>query len=222
MRVDSKEIVPNNLADRTFRLDKEVFDDIKHPFIQELNFFYILEDLKTITRQNQTRDGRYENSAEHSWQLALMALTFRDAFPEPLNMERVLSMLLLHDVGEIGVGDTSAFDDIGKASSYKRELASVQAIFSHLPEERAKYFFDLWQEFEKGDSSESRYARCMDALAPLMNHFWIAKENHNPDRLTRSQVLHIKSFIEKESQDLWKLTLYLLDQSVRKGLYYDD
>ncbi|MFC3927818.1 HD domain-containing protein [Streptococcus caprae] len=193
---------------------------MKH-LTQQLAFFKELELLKTVTRQNQTMDGRYENSAEHSWQLAVMAMTLRDYFPEKINLEHVLSMLLLHDIGEIGVGDTSAFDEVGKQTSYERELKSVTATFGHLPQAQAQYYLGLWKEFEQGRSPEARFARCMDALAPLMNHLWIAAEGENSDELTKSQVLAKKSFIEKESPELWQLTQDLLDQSVAKGLYLD-
>ncbi|WP_238385788.1 HD domain-containing protein [Streptococcus sp. S784/96/1] len=183
------------------------------------NFFNEVEKLKTITRQNQTLDNRFENSAEHSWQLALMAITLREYFSELVNMEKVMLMLLLHDVGEIGVGDTSVFDEIGKLDSYERELASVTHTFSFLPMEQKEYYLNVWQEFEKGNSVEARYARCVDAIAPLMNHLLIAEKGDNPDGLTKNQVLAKKAFIEAESPDLWQWVLDMIDQSVEKGLY---
>lgn len=189
------------------------------PLYQQLAFFNQLEELKTVQRQNQTLDGRFENSAEHSWQLALMAVTLREHFPEPINLEKVMTMLLLHDVGEIGVGDTSAFDETGKATSYEKELLSVQETFGLLPLVQNTDYLDLWLEFEKGNSPEARYARCIDAFAPVMNHLLIAEENDNPDQLTRSQVLAKKAFIEQESSSLWVLIVDLIDQSVAKGLY---
>ncbi|MFC5631877.1 MULTISPECIES: HD domain-containing protein [Streptococcus] len=183
------------------------------------SFFNEVEKLKTITRQNQTLDNRFENSAEHSWQLALMAITLREYFSELVNMEKVMLMLLLHDVGEIGVGDTSVFDEIGKLDSYERELASVTQTFSFLPMEQKEYYLNVWQEFEKGNSVEARYARCVDAIAPLMNHLLIAEKGDNPDELTKNQVLAKKAFIEAESPDLWQWVLDMIDQSVEKGLY---
>lgn len=99
---------------------------------QAISFIKEVEKLKTVTRQNQTLDGRYENSAEHSWQLAMMAVTLQDFYPDHLDMQKVLTMLLLHDLGEIGVGDTSVFDDFGKATSYDREHFSLQKTLSFL------------------------------------------------------------------------------------------
>lgn len=189
---------------------------------QQLAFFNELEKLKTINRQNKTLDGRQENSAEHSWQLAVMAMTLQEHFPETVDIARVVRMLLLHDIGEIGAGDTSVFDEAGKAVSYEKELLSVQSLVSLLPYEQGQEYLELWKEFETEDSPEARYARCIDALAPLMNHLLIAETNENPDDLTKSQVLTKKAFIQYESPALWELTIDLPEKSVEKGLYRDD
>ena len=192
------------------------------PLYQQLAFFNELEKLKTVTRQNQTLDGRFENSAEHSWQLALMASLLRQYFPEEIEVEKVMTMLLVHDVGEIGAGDTWAYDEKAKETSFERELLSVQESFGLLPDKQSLYLSDLWYEFERGKSPEARYARCIDALAPLMNHLLIAKENENPGGLSKSRVLAKKSFIKEESEELWNLVIDLVNHSVAKGLYLNE
>lgn len=161
---------------------------------EQVAFILELEKLKTVTRQNQTLDGRQENSAEHSWQLAIMAMTLIESFPEKIELEHVFKLLLLHDVGEIGAGDTSAFDEEGKSTSYQRELQSIKQTFSLLPAVQKDDYLRCWQEFEKGQTAEARYARCIDALAPLLNHLHIAAEGGNPDGLTKSQILSKKIF----------------------------
>ncbi|MGX7775727.1 HD domain-containing protein [Streptococcus pluranimalium] len=193
----------------------------KNNLESQWEFFNELEKLKTVCRQNQTLDGRFENSAEHSWQLALMAMTLQEYFTESLDMTKVMTMLLVHDIGEIGAGDTSAFDEVGKSTSYERELRSVTSTFFLLPKEQGDHYLTLWTEFEQGNSPEARYARCIDAIAPLMNHHLIAKKNDNSDRLTKTQVLSKKSFIEKESPTLWAWVLDMMDKSLDKGLYLD-
>ncbi len=192
------------------------------PLYQQLAFFNELEKLKMVTRRNQTLDGRFENSAEHSWQLALMAPVLRQHFPEEVDLEKVMTMLLLHEIGEIGAGDTWVYDEVGKLTSFDREWESVKKTLALLPPEQADSYRELWLEFEsKEDTPEARYARCLDALAPLMNHLLIAPENENLDSLTKSQVLAKKAFIKEESAELWELVLDLIDQSVAKGLYLD-
>lgn len=189
---------------------------------QQLSFLKATEALKTVTRQNKTLDGRFENSAEHSWQLALMAQILAPAFPEPIVLERVLTMLLVHDLGEIGAGDTSVFDASARAQAQERELVSMQALTKQLPEQQGEDILSAWKEFADGQSPEARFARCIDALAPLMTHLWTAAEGDNPSHLTYSQVRDKKAFIQEASPALWSLVDDLLEASVIRGLYKDD
>lgn len=187
--------------------------------LQMLGVLKELEKAKTVVRQNKTIDGRFENIAEHSWQLSLMALLFAPAFPQKLNMERVLAMLTVHDVGEIGVGDTSVFDEVGKAGANEREYASLQASLSDLDDESRVTMLNLWKEFTTGQSPEAKFCRALDALAPLLNHLWTAQEGENPSGLTQSQVLAKKAFIETDFPEIWEMVLAVLEASVARGLY---
>lgn len=148
-----------------------------------------------------------------------MAATLRQYFQEQIDLEKVMLMLLLHDVGEIGIGDTSAFDEEGKATSFERELKSVQESFALLPKTQMQQYLELWKEFEKSDSHEARDARCIDALAPLMNHLLVTKPNENPSGLTKSQVIAKKSFIQNDFPAIWHIVEDLVEKSVQKGLY---
>ena len=190
---------------------------------QQLAFTNELEKLKATHRNNRTLDAyRFENSAEHSWQSALMALVFREYIPEEVNLEKVMSMLLIHDLGEIYAGDTFIFDDVGKSDSYDRELESLKISLGKLPLDQQDSFLELWQEFETGISIEAKYARVLDALVPLLNHLEVAQPHDNPHDLTKSQVIAKKSFIQETSESLWKLAQEVIDKSVAKGLYLDE
>jgi len=190
---------------------------------QQLAFTNELEKLKATHRNNRTLDAyRFENSAEHSWQGALMALVFREYIPEEVNLEKVMSMLLIHDLGEIYAGDTFIFDDVGKSNSYDRELESLEISLDKLPSDQQDSFLELWQEFETGISIEAKYARVLDALVPLLNHLEVAQPHDNPHGLTKSQVIAKKSFIQETSEILWELAQEVIDQSVAKGLYLDE
>ena len=113
---------------------------------QQLAFTNELEKLKATHRTNRTLDNyRFENSAEHSWQGALMALVFREYIPEEVNLERVMSMLLIHDLGEIYAGDTFIFDEVSKSDSYDRELESLKISLDKLPSDQQAFFLGLWQ-----------------------------------------------------------------------------
>ena len=184
-----------------------------------VDFIKEIEKLKSVTRFNRTLDGRFENSAEHSWQGAIAAMVFQDYNPEKLNMEKVISMLLIHDLGEIYAGDTWVFDDKKKVHSHDRELESIKKTMSILPEEKYLNMKKSWLEFEKGQSAEARYARVIDALVPLINHLEVSECNYNPDNISSDMVLEKKKFIKSESEELWKLTEELVKKSVEKGLY---
>ena len=184
-----------------------------------VDFITEIEKLKSVTRFNRTLDGRFENSAEHSWQGAIAAMVLQDYYPERLNMEKVISMLLIHDLGEIYAGDTWVFDDEKKLHSHDRELESIEKTMSILPEEKYLNMKNSWLEFEKGQSAEARYARVIDALVPLINHLEVSELNYNPDHISSEMVLEKKKFIKDESEELWKLTEELVQKSVEKGLY---
>ena len=184
-----------------------------------VDFITEIEKLKSVTRFNRTLDGRFENSAEHSWQGAIAAMVLQDYYPEKLNMEKVISMLLIHDLGEIYAGDTWVFDDEKKLHAHDRELESIEKTMSILPEEKYLNMKNSWLEFEKGQSAEARYARVIDALVPLINHLEVSELNYNPDHISSEMVLEKKKFIKDESEELWKLTEELVQKSVEKGLY---
>ena len=184
-----------------------------------VDFIKEIEKLKSVTRFNRTLDGRFENSAEHSWQGAIAAIVLQDYYPEKLKMEKVISMLLIHDLGEIYVGDTWVFDDEKKVHSHDRELESIEKTMSLLPEEKYLNMKNLWLEFEKGQSAEARYARVIDALVPLINHLEVSELNYNHDNISADMVLEKKKFIKNESEELWKLTEDLIKESVERGLY---
>lgn len=185
-----------------------------------VDFIKEIEKLKSVTRFNRTLDGRFENSAEHSWQDAIAAIVLQDYYPEKLKMGKVISMLLIHDLGEIYAGDTWVFDDEKKIHSHDRELESIEKTMSLLPEDKYLNMKNLWLEFEKGQSAESRYARVIDALVPLINHLEVSELNYNPDNISADMVLDKKKFIKSESEELWKLTEDLIQESVERGLYF--
>ena len=184
-----------------------------------VDFIKEIEKLKSVTRFNRTRDGRFENSAEHSWQSAMASIVLQDYYPEKLNMEKVISMLLIHDLGEIYAGDTWVFNDEKKVHSHDRELESIEKTMRILPEEKYLNMKNSWLEFEKGQSAEARYARVIDALVPLINHLEVSELNYNPDNISSDMVLEKKKFIKGESKELWKLTEELVKESVEKGIY---
>ena len=121
---------------------------------QIINFILELEKLKGVTRKVRPVGlDRYENSAEHSWQLAMLAVTLVRYAESAVDINRVIRMLLVHDIGEIDTGDTMVFVEGGWEERKAAELAAVRRIFGMLPEEEGAGLLALWQEFEGGETS---------------------------------------------------------------------
>jgi putative hydrolase of HD superfamily len=140
--------------------------------IQQIAAFIIeIDKLKGVTRKNRPLGlDRFENSAEHSWQIALLALSLASYAAEPIEINRVVAMLLVHDLGEIDTGDTIVFALDGWEERKAAELAAVKRIFSILPEPQAARFLDLWLEFDACQTPEARFAHAVDrAMPPLLN-----------------------------------------------------
>ena len=133
----------------------------------QMAFLTEADRLKTITRATTLCDGsRYENSAEHSWHLALYALVLSDHAPEPVDTSRVITMLLLHDLVEIDAGDTPIYQDTDPAAQAAAETAAAERIFGLLPPDQGRALRALWDEFEAAESADARFAKALDRFQP--------------------------------------------------------
>lgn len=136
---------------------------------QIVDFILELDKLKGVTRKVRPLGlDRYENSAEHSWQIALLAASLAH-FAEPaIDLDRVIGMLLVHDIGEIDTGDTIVYAEEGWTERKAAELAAVTRIFGMLPEPQGARFMALWQEFEDAATPEARFAHAADRAMPVL------------------------------------------------------
>lgn len=138
----------------------------------QLAFIVELDRLKTVERANPLVDGsRRENSAEHSWHIALMAVVLAERTDEPVDLGRALCLCLVHDVVEIDAGDTLPWDEAGRSTKAAREAAAADRLFALLPSDQAATFRGWWDEFEAAETPEAKLAHAVDSLAPLVvNH----------------------------------------------------
>jgi putative hydrolase of HD superfamily len=168
-------------------------------------FIIEVEKLKGITRKvKPLGQDRYENSAEHSWQIALLALVLSKFADESVNIEKVVKMLLVHDIGEIDADDVFFFDDAGRADAKEKELAAMKRIFGILPGEKAEELFALWNEFENGASAEAKYARAVDRAMPVLQNLYNNKQSWVENNVTKEQILTKTSYIGDGSRLLWE------------------
>lgn len=136
---------------------------------QTIDFVLELDKLKSVTRKIKPLGlDRYENPAEHSWQLMLMAWSLLPYAPAGIDAQRVMLLLLVHDVGEIDTGDTMAFVEGGWEERKAAELQAVRRIFGLLPDGQGAPLLALWQEFETGTTAEAVFAQAVDRAMPVL------------------------------------------------------
>ena len=134
-----------------------------------VDFILELDKLKGVTRKTRPVGlDRYENTAEHSWQIALLAASLVQYAAEPVDVDRVIRMLLVHDVGEIDTGDTIFYTEEGLSDRKAAERSAVTRIFGLLPEPQRGEFLSLWEEFEAGETPEARFAHAADRAMPVI------------------------------------------------------
>ena len=140
---------------------------------RRLDFILAADALRRVERRTWIGDGsRHENSAEHSWHLALAVLLFAPLARERnLNVQRALELALLHDLPEIGAGDTYVYDDAGRESQAQREQIAAAAIFGQLPNAQNAEFRARWDEFEALQTAEAQFVRGLDRLLPILLNF---------------------------------------------------
>jgi len=166
LRPERTDHEPGGYAEVVEEVAREVAGD---RLAAQLRFVQELDRLKAVQRQSLILDGlRRENTAEHSWHVAMLAVVLADQAPEDVDLARVVLLLLVHDVVEIDAGDTGIYDDAGSGSKEERERVAADRLFGLLPEDVGVLLRDAWEEYERGDTPEARFARAFDRIAPLL------------------------------------------------------
>ena len=168
-------------------------------------FIIEIEKLKAIHRKVKPIGlDRYENSAEHSWQVSLLALVLAKFSNEKIDIERVIKMLIVHEFGEIDADDTFFFDSAGRADAKAKEAEGVKRILSILPTEKADELWELWNECENGDSPEAKYARAIDRVMPMLQNIYNNRQSWDENGITEEQILTKTAYINDGSELIWK------------------
>jgi putative hydrolase of HD superfamily len=190
---------------------------------RQLAFLVEVDRLKSVLRQTPLCDGsRRENSAEHSWHLALAAVVLAEHARDGVDVARVVRMTLVHDVVEIDAGDTFAYDAAAHAGKEDRERAAADRLFGTLPSEQAAELRALWDEFEAQETPEARYANALDRLQPLLNNHHAGGGSWRAHGVTRDQVLRRMRPIERALPALWPVVLDIVEQNCRLGYIRPD
>ena len=185
---------------------------------RQLYFILELDKLKSVYRRTYLIDGtRSENSAEHSWHLALMAMVLAEHANEPLDVGKVIRMVLIHDIVEIDAGDTYIYD--AQDDKAEREQRAADRIFGLLPEDQAQEFRDLWEEFEARQTAEARFASALDRFIPQLHNFHTQGRSWKEHGITSERVLLRNVEISHGSNTLWEWTQMLIERAEAEGFF---
>jgi putative hydrolases of HD superfamily len=189
------------------------------PLDRQLRFLREADRLKTVLRQSSLIDGsRRENSAEHSWHLALMGFVLQEYAPAGTDLSRVTCMLLVHDLVEIDAGDLFVYAGArAQARQEAAERAAADRLFALLPGAQASEFRALWDEFEERRTPEAKFARALDRLQPMLANYQLGGGTWQEHAITADQVLTKVALIEDGSPRLGTFARDLVLSAVEEG-----
>lgn len=180
---------------------------------RQLHFLSEIDKLKSIQRMISIIGGeRRENSAEHSWHLATMAHLLAEYAPDGVDVLRAQTMLLIHDIVEIDAGDTFAFDAEGAVDQHAREQVAARRLFGLLPDDQAEHLRACWDEFERRDTPEARFAVALDRFQALLMNRGNKGGTWKIHGISREQVLDRMAPIRDGAPALWTVVLQVLDE----------
>lgn len=184
--------------------------------LSEIQFIDEVDQLKSIIRQSSLYDGsRRENSAEHSWHLALAVMTFQDLADFPFDVSRAIQMALIHDVVEIDAGDTFIYDTAALEQKFTKEEKAAERIFGLLPGQKDK-LVELWSAYEKQACPESLFVGALDRFLPIYSMCKNQGGAWKRHGITKDRVLLRNQVIESGSRRLWEVTQKMIEECFTK------
>ena len=185
---------------------------------KQMKFILEVDKLKNVYRQTYISDAsRKENDSEHSWHLAIMCLLLKEYANESIDLIKVITMVLIHDIVEIDAGDTYAYDFEAAETKKEKEFKAAERIFNILPKDQADDFRKIWDEFEEGETSEAKFANALDKVQPLMLNDSTRGISWRHHYIKKDQVLKRNKNTSDGSKQLWEYCMGLIDRNVEDG-----
>ncbi len=199
-------------------INDNMFSDLERLEMQ-MQFITEVDKMKSIMRRTLITDKtRNENDAEHSFHIALMAMTLYEYCDDKsVDLLRVLKMLLVHDLVEIYAGDTFAYDPKGNLDKLEREMVAAERIFGMLPSEQGDEYKALWEEFDAEKTADALFATCVDRLQPLILNYMSDGKAWKDAHVTAEMVKQRMSVIGKASKPLYEMAKGLIKNAQQKG-----
>ncbi len=184
-----------------------------------LGFIVEIEKLKAVERKTRPVGlERFENSAEHSWHVCMAALMLKDYANEPVDIFKVIQMLLIHDLGEIHTGDTIIYASETEELKAEEEKG-IRKVLALLPNKDAiNQWMSLWHEFEAGESAEAKFAKAIDRVPPILHNLHGGGHSWKTHNISSEKVFSVNQRIEKGSEKLWGVIKEQLDGAIKTGL----
>ena len=185
---------------------------------QQAAFAVEIDKVKNVFRQTWLADGsRKENDAEHAWHAALMAVLLAEYSNEPIDILKVVKMLLLHDLVEIDAGDSYAYDEAAQATAHEREQKAADRIFGMLPKDQRQEFRGLWDEFEEYETPEAKFAHVMDNFQPLLLNDAADGKGWKEHQVKRANIEKRNRKTSKGSKRINEYIEQIIDRNIEKG-----
>ncbi|MDO4451676.1 MAG: HD domain-containing protein [Lachnospiraceae bacterium] len=189
---------------------------------KQIQFIVEVDKVKNIFRQTYLSDGeRKENDAEHSWHLALSAILLKEYVSEEVDLLKVITMVLIHDLVEIDAGDTYAYDSEGAKDKREREEKAADRIFGILPIEQGQYFRELWEEFEAYETEDAKYAHLLDNFQPMLLNDAAKGKSWSEHQVKKEQIYKRNERIEETSETIWEEMQRIVEKNIQLGNIYE-
>jgi putative hydrolases of HD superfamily len=180
-------------------------------FRRQIEFILEIDRLKEVYRQSYVLHvDRHENSAEHSWHLAIAALLLAEYANQPIDTSRVIRMALVHDLVEIDAGDIFIYDTVGNLEKAAKEKKAADRIFGLLPADQRDEWRALWNEFEQRETAEAKFASALDRLLPVLHNYFTNGRSWKEHGITREQALMKNAMIGEGAETIWNLVETLI------------
>lgn len=190
---------------------------------KQMEFIVEVDKVKKIMRQTYLSDAsRKEDDAEHSWHLALMAVLLKEYSNEEVDLNKVIPMVLIHDLVEIDAGDTYAYSGESAAVTEARERKAAERVFGILPEDQGKVFRDLWEEFEAYQTPEAKFAHVLDNCQPMLLNDASNGLSWTEHQVRKSQIYKRNEHTAEGSRKIWNYMQSLIQKHIDLGHVIDD